>query len=68
MVSLPFLQTKKDHTVLSSNIVIDNKLVSHAEWKKYAWKIKRDGDVEILRFDNYEIACAYDDCVIRPKS
>ena len=47
---------------------INNKLVSIDEWKKYAWIIKKDGDAEILRFDNYEIACAYDDCIIRPKS
>ena len=47
---------------------INNKLVSIAEWKKYSWKIKKDGDVEILIFDNYEIACAYSDCVIKPKN
>ena len=47
---------------------IDENLVSIDEWRKYAWKIKQDGDTEILIFDNYEIACAYDDCYIRPKS
>ena len=47
---------------------IAEKLVSIAEWKKYAWKIKKDGDLEILEYDNYEIACAYDDCIIRPLS
>ena len=45
---------------------IEKKLVSINEWKKYAWKIKKDGDAEILQYDNYEIACAYDDCIIRP--
>lgn len=45
---------------------IEEKLVSIAEWKQYAWKIEKDGDAEVLKYDNYEIACAYDDCVIRP--
>ncbi len=47
---------------------INNKLVSIVEWKKYAWRIKKDEETEILLFDNYEIACTYDDCIIRPKS
>ena len=47
---------------------IEEKLVTIAEWKKYAWKIKNDGDAEVLKYDNYEIACAYDDCIIRPLS
>ncbi len=47
---------------------IEEKLVSVAEWKKYAWKIEKTGDAEVLKYDNYEIACAYDDCVIRPLS
>ena len=47
---------------------IEEKLVSIAEWKKYAWKIKNNDDVEILKYDNYEIACTYDDCIIRPLS
>ena len=47
---------------------IEEKLVSIAEWKKYAWKREKDGDAEILKFDNYEIACAYNDCIIRPLS
>ena len=47
---------------------IDSKLVSINEWRKYASRIKKDGEAEILLFDNYEIACAYDDCIIRPKS
>ncbi len=47
---------------------IEEKLVTIAEWKKYAWKIKKDGDAEVLKYDNYEIACAYDDCIIRPLS
>ncbi len=47
---------------------INEKLVSIEEWKKYAWKIEKDGNAEILKFDNYEIACAYNNCIIRPLS
>lgn len=47
---------------------IEEKLVSIKEWKKYAWKIKKEGDAEVLKYDNYEISCAYDDCIIRPLS
>ncbi len=47
---------------------IEEKLVSIEEWKKYAIKIKKNDAVEILKFDNYEIACSYDDCIIRPLS
>ena len=47
---------------------IEEKLTSIKEWKEYASKIEKDGDAEILKFDNYEIACAYDDCIIRPLS
>ena len=45
---------------------IEEQLVSIEEWKKYARIIKKDGDAEILQYENYEIACAYDDCIIRP--
>ena len=47
---------------------IEEKLVTLAEWRKYAWKIVKEGDAEVLRYYNYEIACAYDDCIIRPIS
>ena len=47
---------------------LEKELVSLAEWQKYAWKIKKDGDTEILKYDNYEIACTYDECIIRPLS
>jgi len=47
---------------------IDEKLVSIEEWKKYAWKIAKDGDAEVLKYDNYEIACTHYDCIIRPLS
>lgn len=45
---------------------IDNKLVSIKEWKKYARKIKKSGDTEILKYENYEIACGNNECIIRP--
>ena len=47
---------------------IDEKLVTIEEWRKYAWKIKKEGDAEVFKYDNYEFACAYDDCIIRPIS
>lgn len=47
---------------------IEEKLVSIADWKKYALKIEKDGNAEILKYDNYEMACTYDDCIIRPLS
>lgn len=47
---------------------IEEKLISISEFKKYSWKIEKDGDAEVLKYDNYEIACAYDDCIIRPLS
>ena len=47
---------------------IEENLVSIKEWKKYALVIKKDDNSEILKFDNYEIACTYDDCTIRPLS
>ena len=59
-------------TVDAKNIsikeAINKKVVSIKDWKKYARKIRKDGDAEILQFENYEIACAYDDCIIRPLS
>ena len=51
---------------MSIKEAIENNLVSIKEWKKYAWKIKKEGDSEILQFENYEIVIAYDDCIIRP--
>ena len=53
---------------ISIKKALEEKLVSIDEWRKYAWKIKKSGDVEVLKYDNYEIACAYDDCIIRPIS
>lgn len=47
---------------------IEKNLVSIKEWKKYAYIIKKSGDSEILKYDNYEIACAPKVCIIRPLS
>ena len=44
---------------------IEEKLVTLAEWRKYAWQIKKEGDAEVLKYDNYKIVCAYDECIIR---
>ena len=51
---------------MSIKEAIEKNLVSIEEWKKYAWKVKKDGDAEILQFENYEIVIVYDDCIIRP--
>lgn len=45
---------------------IDNELVSINEWKKYAWKINKIDDKEILKFENYQIVCDNEECVIKP--
>ena len=45
---------------------VANNLVSLEEWRKYASKTKKEADVEILKFDNYEIAVYSNECIIRP--
>ncbi len=47
---------------------IEKNLTSIAEWEKYAWSIKKNGDTKIFRYDNYEIAVTNDECIIRPKT
>ncbi len=47
---------------------LEEKLTSISEWKKYAYKIKKDNNKEILKYDNYEIACNHSECIIRPKT
>ena len=51
---------------MSIKEAIEKNLVSIEEWRKYAWKVIKDGDAEILQFENYEIVIVYDDCIIRP--
>ena len=45
---------------------IDEKLVSITEWKKYAWKVIKKSNIEIFKYENYEIACTSEECTIRP--
>ena len=51
---------------LSIKDAIENNLVSIADWRKYAWKLKQEGDAEIYQYENYEILVTSDECVIRP--
>ena len=51
---------------ISIKDAIENNLVSIQDWRKYAWKIRKDGDTEILQNENYEIAITNDECIIRP--
>lgn len=51
---------------MSINEAIEKNLVSIEEWRKYAWKNKKDGDTEILQFENYEIVIDNGECIIRP--
>ena len=41
-------------------------LVSIEEWRKYASKIQQNEELEILKFENYEIVINHDECIIRP--
>ena len=45
---------------------IDKKLVSITEWKKYAWKVIKRDNIEIYKYEKYEIACTKEECIIRP--
>ncbi len=47
---------------------IEHNLTSIEEWKKYARKIKKENGLEILVFDNYEIAITQNECIIRPRT
>ena len=59
-----FISVTDEH--ISIKEAIDNNLVSINEWRKYAWKTEKDGDAEILQFENYEIMVSPDECIIRP--
>ena len=56
--------------VEAENVPIDKaleeNLVSISDWRKYANKVRKYDNVEILQFENYEIVCYYSECVIRP--
>jgi len=61
-----FINVKNEH--ISIREAIDQKLVSIGDWRKYAWKRKKEGDAEILQYENYEIVITYDECIIKPFS
>ena len=45
---------------------VNNRLVSVKDWREKAWDIIDDGNIEILRYENYEIAITDGACLIRP--
>ncbi len=55
-----------DAEYISIKEAIEKSLVSIDDWREYAWETEKDGDTEILRFENYEIAISDDECIIRP--
>jgi len=61
---LYFISINNKH--ISLKVAIDEELVSVKDWRKKAWNIKKDGNIEILQYENYEIAIDDNDCVIRP--
>ena len=61
---LYFITVKAENISLSEAII--KKVVSIGDWRKSAWNIVKDGNVEILRYENYEIAVTNSDCTIRP--
>lgn len=57
-----------DAEKVSIKDALDNELVSIDDWRKYARKVVKDGEGEIFRYENYEIAVTEDECIIRPLS
>ena len=55
-----------DDTRISLSEAIQNELVSISDWRKKAWYTITDGNMEILGFENYEIAITAEECIIRP--
>lgn len=51
---------------ISIKDAIDKKIISIKDWKNHAWKIINDEEAEVLQFENYEIECTDDYCIIRP--
>ena len=58
-----FRSVKADNITL--NEAFEGNLVSIDEWRKYARRIKTEGNEEILQFENYEISVMEEECVIR---
>ena len=59
-----FINVKAENVPIKK--ALEENLVSIADWRKYANKVKKYDNVEILQFENYEIVCYYSECVIRP--
>ena len=51
---------------ISLEEAITHELASIKDWRKKAWVTLNDGDTEILRYENYEIAITGMECIIRP--
>lgn len=51
---------------ISLRDAVSQQLVSTKDWRKKASEIIIDGNTEILRYENYEIAINDSNCVIRP--
>ena len=47
---------------------LEKELVSIDDWKKYARNVINVEDTDIMQYENYEIACSDNDCIIRPLS
>lgn len=45
---------------------VAQELASVKDWRKKAWVTLYNGDTEILRYENYEIAITGMECIIRP--
>ena len=61
---LYFISINNKH--IPVKVAINEELVSVSDWRKKAWKIKKDGNIEVLQYENYEIAIDDNDCIIRP--
>lgn len=46
--------------------VLDKKLITINELKKYAFRLSKQGQYEVLKYDNYEIAINDEELIIRP--
>ncbi len=53
---------------ISIEDVINKKISTVDEWRKYAWFKFKQKNTEILRYENYEIAISKDELIIRPIS
>lgn len=51
---------------ISLRETVEKDLVTVSDWRRGAWSRFMDGDTEILRYENYEIAINGRKCIIRP--